>query len=83
MFYVDDILLIENDVKMLGNTKFSMKDLGDASYILDIKTYRDRFRRILGMTQASYTEKVLKRFKMENLKQGFLPMRYGVKLFKT
>ncbi|KAL0400284.1 UNVERIFIED_CONTAM: Retrovirus-related Pol polyprotein from transposon RE1 [Sesamum radiatum] len=47
VFYVDDILLIGNDVKMLGNTKawlstqFSMKDLGEASYILGIKIIQD------------------------------------------
>ncbi|KAL0401808.1 UNVERIFIED_CONTAM: hypothetical protein Slati_4210700 [Sesamum latifolium] len=49
VFYVDDILLIGNDVKMLGDikawlsTQFSMKDMGEASYILGIKIYRDRF----------------------------------------
>ncbi|KAL0413385.1 UNVERIFIED_CONTAM: Retrovirus-related Pol polyprotein from transposon TNT 1-94 [Sesamum radiatum] len=43
MLYVDDILLIGNDVKMLGDTKvwlstqFSMKNLGEASYILEIQ----------------------------------------------
>ncbi|KAL0278017.1 UNVERIFIED_CONTAM: Retrovirus-related Pol polyprotein from transposon RE1 [Sesamum radiatum] len=43
VLYVDDILLIGNDVKMLGNikawlsTQFSMKDMGEASYILGIK----------------------------------------------
>ncbi|KAL0293700.1 UNVERIFIED_CONTAM: Retrovirus-related Pol polyprotein from transposon RE1 [Sesamum radiatum] len=43
VLYVDDILLIENDVKMLYDTKawlstqFFMKDLGKASYILGIK----------------------------------------------
>ncbi|KAK4385658.1 Retrovirus-related Pol polyprotein from transposon RE1 [Sesamum angolense] len=64
VLYVDDILLIGNDIKMLGDTKtwlsmqFSMMDLGDASYILGIKIYRDRSRRILGMTQASYIEQV-------------------------
>ncbi|KAL0399952.1 UNVERIFIED_CONTAM: hypothetical protein Sradi_2338500 [Sesamum radiatum] len=35
-----------------------------------------------GMTQSSYVEKVLKRFKMKNSKRGFLPMRHGIKLFK-
>ncbi|KAL0403952.1 UNVERIFIED_CONTAM: Retrovirus-related Pol polyprotein from transposon TNT 1-94 [Sesamum radiatum] len=50
VLYVDDILLIGNDVKMLGDTKawlstqFSMKDLGEASYILGIKIIRDRSR---------------------------------------
>ncbi|KAL0455315.1 UNVERIFIED_CONTAM: Retrovirus-related Pol polyprotein from transposon TNT 1-94 [Sesamum latifolium] len=85
---MDDILLIGNDVKMLGDTiawlstQFSMKDLGEASYILGIKIFRDRSKKMLGMTQNSYVEKVLKRFKMEHSKRGFLPMRYGVKRSK-
>ncbi|KAL0420487.1 UNVERIFIED_CONTAM: hypothetical protein Slati_3071600 [Sesamum latifolium] len=63
VLYVDDILLIENDVKMLGDikarlsTQFSMKDMGKASYILGIKIYRDRSRRMLELTQSSYIEK--------------------------
>ncbi|KAL0451309.1 UNVERIFIED_CONTAM: hypothetical protein Slati_1109000 [Sesamum latifolium] len=88
VFYVDDILLIENDVKMLGDikawlsTQFSMKDMGEAYYILGIKICRDRSKRMLGLTQSSYIEKVLKRFKMENSKRGFLPMTHGIKLSK-
>ncbi|KAK4389906.1 hypothetical protein Sango_2327600 [Sesamum angolense] len=52
----DNSLLIGNDVKMLGDTKawlstqFSMKDMNEASYILGIKIYQDRSRRMLGMT---------------------------------
>ncbi|KAL0445440.1 UNVERIFIED_CONTAM: Retrovirus-related Pol polyprotein from transposon RE2 [Sesamum latifolium] len=52
VLYVDDIILIGNDVKMLGDikawlsTQFSMKDMGEAPYILGIKIYRDRSRRI-------------------------------------
>ncbi|KAL0406097.1 UNVERIFIED_CONTAM: Retrovirus-related Pol polyprotein from transposon TNT 1-94 [Sesamum latifolium] len=63
VLYVDDILLIGNDVKMFGDikawlsTQFSMKDMGEASYILGIKIYRDRSRRMLGLTQSSYIEK--------------------------
>ncbi|KAL0404233.1 UNVERIFIED_CONTAM: Retrovirus-related Pol polyprotein from transposon TNT 1-94 [Sesamum radiatum] len=88
VLYVDDILLIGNDVKMLGDikgwlsTQFSMKDMGEASYILGIKIYRDRSRRLLGLTQSSYIEKVLKRFKMEHSKRGLLPMRHGIKFSK-
>ncbi|KAL0375607.1 UNVERIFIED_CONTAM: hypothetical protein Scaly_0678300 [Sesamum calycinum] len=43
---------------------------------------RYKSRRMLRMTQNSYVEKVLKRFKMEHSKQGFLPMRHGVELSK-
>ncbi|KAL0378552.1 UNVERIFIED_CONTAM: Retrovirus-related Pol polyprotein from transposon TNT 1-94 [Sesamum radiatum] len=88
VLYVDNILLIGNDVKMLGDikawlsTQFSMKDMGEASYILAIKIYRDRSTRILGLTQSSYIEKVLKRFRMEHSKRGVLSMRHGIKLSK-
>ncbi|KAL0434730.1 UNVERIFIED_CONTAM: hypothetical protein Sradi_0180900, partial [Sesamum radiatum] len=74
MLYVDGILFIGNDTKMLGDIKAWLsaqcfiKDIGETSYILGIKIYRGRFRRILWLTQSSYIEKVLKRFKMENLK---------------
>ncbi|KAL0355495.1 UNVERIFIED_CONTAM: Copia protein [Sesamum radiatum] len=75
VLYVDDILLIRNNVKMLGDikvwlsTQFSMKDMGEASYILGIKIYKDRSRRMLGLTQSSYIENILKRFRMEHSKR--------------
>ncbi|KAK4407794.1 Retrovirus-related Pol polyprotein from transposon RE2 [Sesamum angolense] len=70
------------DTEAWLSTQFSMKDLGEASYILGINIFRDRSIRILGMTQNSYVEKVLKRFKMKHFKRGFLSMRHGVKLSK-
>jgi hypothetical protein len=60
-----------------------MKDLGEASYILGIKIYRDRSRRLLGLSQSTYIDKVLKRFSMEGSKKGFLPMSHGVSLSKA
>ena len=48
ILYVDDILLIGNDIEFLDSIKgylnksFSMKDLSEATYILSIKIYRDR-----------------------------------------
>ena len=47
ILYVDDILIIGNDIGMMQGVKaylcknFSMKDLGEASYVLGIKLYRD------------------------------------------
>ncbi|KAL0329336.1 UNVERIFIED_CONTAM: hypothetical protein Sradi_4920300 [Sesamum radiatum] len=58
------------------------KDLGEAFYILGIKIFGDISKRIVGMTQNSNVEKVLKRFKMEHSEREFLLMRHGVKLFK-
>ncbi|KAK8667652.1 hypothetical protein V6N13_007800 [Hibiscus sabdariffa] len=59
-----------------------MKDLGEAAYILGVKIYRDRSRRLLGLSQSTYIDKVLKRFNMEASKKGFLPMTHGISLSK-
>ena len=61
----------------LANT-FDMKDLGEASYILEIKLFRDRKRRIKELSQATYIEKVLSRFSIDNCKKGLLPFRHGL-----
>ncbi len=89
ILYVDDILLIGNDIDLLNsvksylNSKFSMKDLGEASYILGIKIYRDRSRRLIGLSQSTYLDKILKKFNMDGSKKGFLPMLQGKTLSKT
>ena len=60
-----------------------MKDLGEAAYILGIKIYRDRSRRLIGLSQTTYLDKVLKKFKMDQSKKWFLPVLQGVKLSQT
>ncbi|KAK8669710.1 hypothetical protein V6N13_107134 [Hibiscus sabdariffa] len=88
ILYVDDILIIGNIIPTLQSVKawlsscFSMKDLGEAAYILGVKIYRDRSRRLLGLSQSTYIDKVLKRFNMETSKKGFLPMTHGISLSK-
>ena len=88
VLYVDDILLIGNDIPGKQATKawlgkcFSMKDLGNAAYILGIKIYKDRSRRILGLSQSTYIDKILRRFKMHESKKGFILIRHGIRLSK-
>src|SRR6266536_3766988 len=71
ILYVDGILLIGNDIEFLDSIKgylnenFSVKDLGEAAYILSIKIYRDRSRRLIGLSQSTYLDKVLKKFNMD------------------
>src|SRR5665811_779560 len=56
ILYVDDILIIGNDIPMLSdvkkylNTRFAMKDLGEAAYILGVKIYRDRSKKFIGLS---------------------------------
>ncbi|GKA43039.1 retrotransposon protein, putative, ty1-copia subclass [Tanacetum coccineum] len=70
ILYVDDILLMGNNIPMLQDVKsylgrsFAMKDLGNAAYILGIKIYRDRYY-------------------MENYKRGMIPMLEKLKLSKS
>ena len=86
---MDDIFLIGNDTEFLNSIKgylnknFSMKDLGESAYILGIKIYRDRSRCLIGLLQRTYLDKVLKKFKMDQSKKGFLPVLQGVKLSQT
>ena len=88
VLYVDDILLIGNDIEVLSSVKgwlqkhFDMKDLGEANYILGIKLLRDRKNKVLALSQDLYIDKILARFSMENSKKGTLPFRHGVHLSK-
>ena len=88
VLYVDDVLLLGNDIPMLQSVKawlslkFSMKDLGEVAFILGIKIYRDRSRKLLGLSQNTYIDKVLKRFNMDQSKRGLLPVSHGISLSK-
>jgi hypothetical protein len=88
VLYVDDILLIGNDISMMKVVKsslrksFSMKDLGEAAYILYIKIYRDRSKRLIGLNQDPYIDNILNQFNMQDSKKGFLPMSHGITLSK-
>ncbi|GJT38372.1 putative RNA-directed DNA polymerase [Tanacetum coccineum] len=86
VLYVDEILLIGNDIPTLQSVKdwlgkcFAIKDLEDATYILGIKIFRDRSKRLIGLSQDTYLDKILKRFKMDNSKKGILPLHHGIKI---
>ncbi|GJU71067.1 retrotransposon protein, putative, ty1-copia subclass [Tanacetum coccineum] len=40
--------------------KHKHEDLGEAAYILGIKIYRDRSKRLIGLSQSAYIDKILK-----------------------
>ena len=56
VLYVDDILLIGNDVRVMSlvkiwlSSQFDMKNLSEANYILGIKLWRDQKNRIVGLS---------------------------------
>ena len=84
---MDDILLASSDVSLLLETKkflsskFDMKDLGEASFVIGIEIHRDRSKGVLGLSQKAYIEKILKKFNMHKCSPSPAPIvkgdRYG------
>ena len=72
-------LLIGNNVDYSAKHKgvfersFTKKDHGEAAYILGIKIYKDRSRRLIRLWMSTYLDKILKEFKMGQSKKEFLP----------
>ena len=62
ILYVNDILLIENDISTLRSitfwlsSQFSIKNLREASNILGMKIYRDRSKRLIRLSLSMYIE---------------------------
>ncbi|GJR52344.1 retrotransposon protein, putative, ty1-copia subclass [Tanacetum coccineum] len=89
ILYVNDILPMGNNIPMLQDVKFwlgkrfGMKELGEAAYILGIKIYRDRSRRLIALNQSAYIDKTLKRYRMDTSKRGTIPMQPNVDLSNT
>ncbi|GKA08923.1 retrotransposon protein, putative, ty1-copia subclass [Tanacetum coccineum] len=87
--YFDDIIIMGNHIPSLQSVKnylekcFDMKDLWEATFILGIKLYRDRSKRLIGLSQSAYMDKILKRYKMDNSKRGHIPMQERLYLNKT
>uniref|UniRef100_A0A2N9EKJ9 CCHC-type domain-containing protein n=1 Tax=Fagus sylvatica TaxID=28930 RepID=A0A2N9EKJ9_FAGSY len=87
--YVDDILLASNSPDMMKETKFclgskfEMKDMGLANYVLGIRISRDRDSKLIYLDQENYLEKVLKRFKMEDCRPVSTPVSKGTILNKS
>nr|GEV70387.1 hypothetical protein [Tanacetum cinerariifolium]GEY48678.1 hypothetical protein [Tanacetum cinerariifolium] len=89
ILYVDDIIIMGNHIPSLQSVKdyfekcFAMKDLGKKAFILGIKIYRDRSKRLIELGQNAYMDKILKIYKMDNSKRGHIPMQERLDLNKT
>ena len=83
--YVDDIIPVSNNLAMLKAEKaalgerFEMNDKGEIHYLLGMSIKRDRESKTLTISQSHYTEKVLKKFGMENCKPISTPLEPGRK----
>jgi hypothetical protein len=56
---------------------FDMKDLGEASFVLGIEILWDRRKKVLGLSQKAYLEKILKKYSMHTSKLTPAPIVKG------
>ena len=54
-----------------------MKDMGDVCYVISIKLHIDRFHGILGLSQETYINKILERFRMKDYSPSIAPIMKG------
>ena len=82
---MDDIYLVTNDKGLLYELKqflsknFDMKGMGEASYVIGFKIHRERSRGILGLSQETYINKVLERYRMKDCSPSVAPIVKGDK----
>ena len=59
-----------------------MKELGEDTYILGIRIYRNRSKNLIGFSQSLYLERCLRGSTCKISKKGLLPMQHGIHLSK-
>lgn len=85
VLHIDDILLANNNIDLLYETKrflikkFEMKYLCDTYFVLGIWIHQDRFWDIFLLSEKRYIEKVLKKFDMQDCKSGDTSVSKGDK----
>ncbi|XP_052728767.1 uncharacterized protein LOC128195410 [Vigna angularis] len=88
LLYVDDILIASSDMSMIHEMKaklggaFEMKELEEARRILGINIKRDNLKGNLFLSQKSYLQKVISRYRMVESKPADTPIGQHLKFTK-
>ena len=76
--YVDDMLIVSNDIKVVEDTKkylfsiFKMKDLGEMNTIIGIKIREHNGG--YALCQSHYIDKILNKLQHLKIKEGSTPL---------
>ena len=79
ILYVDDILLLGKDRKVLARIKrkmmghLSVADMGDASLVLGTEVTRDRTKETITIAQTNYVKSLLERYGMAKCNPPYTP----------
>ena len=88
IFYMDDLIIVTNNVTQLTwlkselKKKFEMSDLGELHYYLVVEFESNKEAQIITIYQMNYIEKVFKHFNMEKCKPLETPFDANSKLLK-
>ena len=83
ILYVDNVLFMGNDYKLLMNAKskfmkiWECRDMGSATEYLGMKIFQDRKRKLIIIDQIEYAKKIVNRFGQENAKPARTPLPAG------
>ncbi|GJS16813.1 hypothetical protein Tco_0411285 [Tanacetum coccineum] len=72
----------DEEIKRFGFAQ-NLDEPWEVAFILGIKIYRDRSKRLIGLGQNAYMDKILKRYKIDNSKRGHIPMQERLDLNKS
>ena len=71
--------MIDTAKKWLSS-KFEMKNMDKANYVLSVKIVRNRVKRFLGLPQKTYIKRMLKRYHMQDSKLIDIPINKRLSL---
>ena len=82
--HVDDCILTGSSPELISQYKsklndcYALTDLGPIHWLLDIKVTRDRSAHTISLSQTSYIDSILSRFKLSDAKSYSTPMVPGI-----
>ena len=83
LVYVDDMIIAGPDINWIEDFKkrikerFTIKDLGEARWVLGISVDIDHNKKAITIHQAKYIDDMLQRYQMEDCKPVDTPMAFG------
>lgn len=86
LLYVDDLLIVSSEMKVINLTKrllsdeFEMTDIGAADTFLGVHIERNKDEHTIGMSQTNYFGKMLRKFGMTDCKGISTPIESGIDL---
>lgn len=83
ILYVGGIFLVANDLGLLRESKefisknLQIKDVNEASYVIGIEIFQNRAQGLLELSQKTYINKLLERFRIKKCLLSIVPIKKG------